>query len=154
MGPGMWAICFPETGGGEGGGPRGGPPRGGEKGAQTVPTGRVIKYPPKCALFRPPGGPPRGPPGAPRGPPGPGPPDWAPRIPSPGGYGWREPHHGVGRVIIGPSPPAGCRLIGDRSVGEGGKRRVPDGRPYVRWVVRAPRRRTSLKVRTEVRAGP
>ena len=31
-----------------------------EKGGQTVPTGRVIKYPKKCALFAPPGNPPRG----------------------------------------------------------------------------------------------
>ena len=28
-----------------------------EKVSQTVPTGRVIKYPKKCALFSPPGGP-------------------------------------------------------------------------------------------------
>ena len=31
-----------------------------EKVAQTVPTGRVIKYPKKCALFCPPGDPPGG----------------------------------------------------------------------------------------------
>jgi len=35
-----------------------------EKSGQTVPTGRVIKYPKKCALFRPPG--PGRPPGRPR----------------------------------------------------------------------------------------
>ena len=48
--------------------PRGCPPNcpklaqngGGEKRAQTVPTGRVIKYPKKCALFCPPGGSPPG----------------------------------------------------------------------------------------------
>ena len=55
--------------------PRGCPPNcpklaqngGGEKRAQTVPTGRVIKYPKKCALFCPPGGSPGGePPGRPK----------------------------------------------------------------------------------------
>ncbi len=45
------------------------PGRGGQKRAKTVPTGRVIKYPNKCALFCPPGGPGGAPPGksAPRG---------------------------------------------------------------------------------------
>ena len=48
-------------------------PAGGKKSPKTVPTGRVIKYPKKCALFCPPGPPgPRGPNRAPRGyPPGP-----------------------------------------------------------------------------------
>ena len=67
--------------GGSGGGPkwgsRGGPP-GGKK-FQIVPTGRVIKYPKKCALFCPPAArPPQG--GAPGPPAGgsPGPPKMGP----------------------------------------------------------------------------
>ena len=80
--------------------PYGGVPGGSEKRAQTVPTGRVIKYPKKCALFCPPGGsPPGGPKSAPPdGPPGRGvrpplgntntyiiAPDWGPRRGLPGG---------------------------------------------------------------------
>ena len=62
--------------GGPGGGPRGGP-RGGQKMGKfgdplgqisnhCVPTGRVIKYPRKCALFPPRGAPPGPPPGPPQ----------------------------------------------------------------------------------------
>ena len=42
-------------------GPCPGAPPGGKKVQIFVPTGRVIKYPKKCALFGPPGGTPRGP---------------------------------------------------------------------------------------------
>ena len=42
--------------------PQNWPKIGPEKSQIFVPTGRVIKYPKKCALFCPPGGPPRGPP--------------------------------------------------------------------------------------------
>ena len=76
--------------GGPGGAPGGPPGRGREISAPPdfaqkfipgrilyhlcVPTGRVIKYPRKCALFCPPGGPPGTPPGG-----VPGPPFWGPK---------------------------------------------------------------------------
>ena len=89
-------------------GPKMGVPGGSKKRAQTVPTGRVIKYPKKCALFAPPRGGPRGAPrgaqkGHPRGPPWEyrniyiWPPKWAPK--------W-APKWGPGGAPRG--PPAGA----------------------------------------------
>ena len=128
------------------GGPKmgvpGGPPR--EKKFQIVPTGRVIKYPKKCALFAPParGGPrggPRGPPGRAPGPPGTPPPGRGvprgpPGEPSRAPRGW-----GGARKCPRPSsqPPgevqmraAALRLRADRPSPGPGESAGLDGTPW------------------------
>ena len=132
--------------GGSGGGPkwgsRGGPP-GGKK-FQIVPTGRVIKYPKKCALFCPPGVPgPRGPKSAPRaGPPKRGVliskysnigpkkgPFWGSRG-APAGGSRGAPGRPPGAPGPGPPPGApGPRAAPPGGVPAGGPGRPPDGVP-------------------------
>ena len=129
------------------GGPQGGVPGGPKKGGKkkcpkTVPTGRIIKYPKKCALFGPPGGPPGPPQGGPKGHPFPwelfypfsiklflycprigpfwpilGPPFWAPF--------WGPPEGGPGGARGGPGgPPGNFRKF---SPGPGAPRGGPGG---------------------------
>ena len=62
--------------------------------------------------------------------------------------------YGVTLGLWIPAHGAAISRRAGRSVREGGKRRVPVGRPYGQWVVRAPRKSSSLEARTEVRAGP
>ena len=133
--------------------PYGGVPGGSEKRAQTVPTGRVIKYPKKCALFCPPGGSPPG--GAksapPDGPPGRGvrpplgntntyiiAPDWGPRRGLPGGApGGARGAPGAPRGAPGPPRPGAApagKFSPARDPGPGGlpggvARGVPRGSP-------------------------
>ena len=134
------------------GGPQGGVPGGPKKGGKkkcpkTVPTGRIIKYPKKCALFGPPGGPPGPPQGGPKGHPFPwelfypfsiklflycprigpfwpilGPPFWAPF--------WGPPEGGPGGARGGPGgPPGNFRKFspGPGAPPGGSRRGVPEG---------------------------
>jgi len=87
-------------------GPPGGPPRG-KKNQIFVPTGRVIKYPKKCALFCPPGGP------APRGPGGP-----------PGGTPPGDPLSNINIIYIWPQPGGPGGVPGGPP---GGPRGAPGG---------------------------
>ena len=87
-------------------GPPGGPPRG-KKIQIFVPTGRVIKYPKKCALFCPPGGP------APRGPGGP-----------PGGTPPGDPLSNINIIYIWPQPGGPGGVPGGPP---GGPRGAPGG---------------------------
>ena len=75
--------------------PPGGPVRGGEKSPNFVPTGRVIKYPPKCTPPGP-GGPPGDPPAG--GPPGAG--QGYPSSVSATSSGWW--HRRLGKWSLGP----------------------------------------------------
>jgi len=143
-------------------GPPGGPPRG-KKNQIFVPTGRVIKYPKKCALFCPPGGP------APRGPGGPlgGTPPGDPLSNINIIYIWPQPG-GPGGVPGGPpggprGAPGGPRAGGapggprgeifpppGRGPPGGPRRGVPEGSPegYPAWAPDWPMLRSLPQVRT------
>ena len=95
-----------------------------KKRPQTVPTGRVIKYPKKCALFCPPGGRPGGAPrGGPRGGPQGGPQGGSPGPPK------RGPNN-TKTIYIGPrSGPSRGGPGGVPGGVPGGPRGAPGGRP-------------------------